>query len=129
MKEPFEWQLISAIAIAGAFGAIARYYCSSLQLPFGPTSSTLIVNMTGSLLIGFLFGWGIFQTELSPLLKVAVTTGFLGSFTTFSSFSIENAEMIQRGEWAMMFYNVIIQVILGIILATIGLLIGIRCSH
>ncbi len=129
MKGTIEWHLITAIAIGGAFGAVARYYCAQITLPFGIESSTLLVNLTGSLLLGLFFGISIFQIELSPLLKMAITTGFFGSFTTFSTFSLENAQMIEKGDWSIMILNILLQVVLGIGLAWSGLFIGLRCSQ
>ena len=89
------------IGLGGAFGAVSRYVASGWVqtftggfFPWG----TMTVNVGGSLALGFLMIW--FQsTASSPELRDLVTVGFLGSFTTFSTFSYETAAMLRDGEW------------------------------
>ena len=87
-------------AFGGAIGSILRYAVSGLDFKISNgifPSSTLIVNLAGSLIIGFL--WGLFERfEFSPLLRVFLFVGILGGFTTFSSFSLENLNLLRDGE-------------------------------
>jgi CrcB protein len=90
-----------AVALGGALGAVARYLASGwLQdvtrgfFPWG----TFGVNVAGSLLLGFALVW-LQGTVASAEVRALITIGFLGSFTTFSTFSYETVAMLRDGEW------------------------------
>ncbi len=92
---------VLAVAFGGAFGAVARYLASGwIQdasgsfFPWG----TMGVNLAGSLLLGFGMVW-LQGTVTSAEVRALVTIGFLGSFTTFSTFSYETVAMLRDGEW------------------------------
>ena len=113
------------IAIGGAAGALSRYGVGQAarllgaEFPWG----TLCVNMVGSFLIGLIAGA---QMELSDsprmrLLTALVVTGFLGAFTTFSAFSLENVSLVRREQLALAAANVLANCILGLLLAFVGL--------
>lgn len=98
--------LISGIAIfvGAGLGALLRWALGhSLNAAF-PTLplGTLVANVLGGLLMGFALGAFAQYETLSPTLRLALTTGFLGGLTTFSTFSAESATMLLRGElrWA-----------------------------
>jgi CrcB protein len=89
------------VGIGGAVGAVCRYAVSGwiqdLAGGFFPWG-TLVVNVMGSLLLGFALAW--LQTTMSSSeLREFVTIGLLGSFTTFSTFSFEALAMLRDGEW------------------------------
>jgi CrcB protein len=88
------------VALGGAIGSMLRYTVSGLDFKFTNglfPESTLIVNLSGSLVIGVL--WGVFERfDFSPLLSVFIFVGILGGFTTFSSFSLENLHLIKNGD-------------------------------
>jgi len=96
-------QLIFAIAAGGALGAVARHYASHVVavsvgdrgFPFG----TFAVNIIGSLLMGVLISAFALKFQASQELRAFLTVGLLGGFTTFSTFSLEGALLIQRGDW------------------------------
>ena len=110
------------IAVGGAVGALLRYWVSgvtcrmlSSSFPWG----TLAVNLIGSLIIGFL--WGLSETVVfSQNLKLFVFIGMLGSFTTFSTFSLENLNLLRDGEYWLVFANISASIIFGLILAAAG---------
>ena len=91
------------LALLGSLGVGARYFVSlSLsrsfpQFPYG----TLLVNLMGCLIIGLLYsaedklGW------MSSEVRVAVTVGFLGALTTFSSFTLDTLKLVEKGAWGM----------------------------
>ena len=117
------------IALAGALGALARYYVGGLAqrglgtaFPYG----TLIANLVGSFVIGFIMQVGL-DTDLIPkTARVAVTIGFLGAFTTFSTFSYETLGYLKDGAWISGILNVIANVIPGIASVLLGALLARR---
>ena len=92
---------ILVVAAGGAVGAVARYAASGwvqdLSAGFFPWG-TFVVNAAGSFLLGFSLVW-LQSTMASAELRQLVTIGFLGSFTTFSTFSYEAVAMLRDGEW------------------------------
>lgn len=92
---------VVAVALGGALGAVSRYLLGSWiqsmsggSFPWG----TWTVNVLGSLLLGFAMVW-LTETLASAELRLFVAMGFLGSFTTFSTFSFETVELIREGLW------------------------------
>ena len=89
------------IGLGGALGAISRYLTSgwvqTLSESFFPWG-TMAVNVLGSLVLGFLMVW-LQSTAASAEVRSLITVGFLGSFTTFSTFSYETSVMLRDGEW------------------------------
>ena len=107
-----------AVLVGGAFGAICRYILSGfvysiVRQPTFPYAN-LIVNISGSFLIGLLAE--LFDTRLlvSPLTRVALLTGVLGGYTTFSSFSFETFALLRDGEYWLASLNVSTSVLLGL---------------
>jgi len=89
------------IGLAGAVGAVSRYVTSgwvqTLTGGFFPWG-TMAVNVAGSFVLGFVMVW-FRSTTTSAELRDLITVGFLGSFTTFSTFSYETSAMLRDGEW------------------------------
>jgi CrcB protein len=81
---------------------------------------TFAVNALGSLLLGFLFVWLIERSTAGELLRLAITVGFLGAFTTFSTYSLESIRLLQEGALGMAAANVMGQVIVCLMLTWIG---------
>ena len=114
------------LAAGGAIGTVFRYALSGLTyrvfdsvFPWG----TLFVNLSGSLVIGLL--WGFFEIESLPSnLRSFVFIGILGGFTTFSTFTLESFSMFRDGELKLAISNVLVNNILGIALVFAGFLIS-----
>lgn len=109
------------IAAAGALGAVARYGLSGWiqdRTAFFPWG-TLVVNVPGSFLLGFAFRY-LEGTTLPPEWRQAATIGFLGAFTTFSTFSYEAVAMAQDGDWAAAGAYVSASVGLGLVAVVAG---------
>jgi len=110
------------IGAGSAIGGILRYAVSgavhrvlSGEFPFG----TMVVNLSGSLIVGFL--WGLFETAaVSRDVRIFLLIGILGSFTTFSTFSLENMNLFLSREYGYFLINIIATVILGLAFVFIG---------
>ena len=89
-----------AIAVGGAFGSVARYALglalerNDSRLPW----ATLAVNVTGSLLLGILARW-FTASDASPALRLGLMVGVCGGYTTFSTFSLEAARLLEMGAY------------------------------
>lgn len=111
------------IGVGGFFGAISRFFVSTQVqklsnsfFPFG----TLTVNMLGCLLIGFLFG-AVNSTQLFSLsVKHLLNTGFIGAFTTFSTFGYETFILIRDKKFIQALANILIQIVVGILAISLG---------
>jgi CrcB protein len=111
------------LAAAGALGAVARYGVSLAALrwlPEGFPYGTLCVNLLGCFLLGAVTELTLDEGWLAPEVRVIVGTGFLGAFTTFSTFGVETFRAIEVGEWGVAAANVAINVVAGVALAAAG---------
>ena len=106
-----------SIALGGALGACARYGVGHLAIrllgpgyPFG----TLIVNILGSFLMGVLIEYMALRWSPSQEMRVFLVTGFLGAFTTFSTFSLDVAVQVQKGDYFTAGGYIALSVILSI---------------
>ena len=101
------------ICLGSAVGGGARYLLSGWLLKlFGPAFpyGTLTVNVLGSFLIGGLMYAGMEAAALSTTLRLALTTGVMGGFTTYSTFSYETLRFFQDGRWGIAVANVLVHV-------------------
>ncbi len=90
------------LAVFGALGTLTRYaLAGAVQARTGPgfPAGTLVVNLIGSFLLGGLTQYALHRLSIPPEWRVAITMGFLGAFTTFSTFSWETAKLLEDGEW------------------------------
>ncbi|HED0492145.1 TPA: fluoride efflux transporter CrcB [Campylobacter jejuni] len=113
------------VGFGGFIGAILRMLSINLVNKFFPYSisfGTLFVNVLGSFIIGLLFSYAQ-NKGLSPLLKSFISTGFLGAFTTFSTFSYENLLLLQSGNYFNFALNIILNVFLCLFAAWLGFVI------
>src|SRR5215469_8910430 len=119
------FQLYLAVAVGGALGSVARFFVSGLVAnSFGGTFpwGTLIVNVSGSFVIGF------FATLTGPdgrllvsgTVRQFVMVGICGGYTTFSSFSIQTLSLMRDGEWFDVGANVLASVVLCLLFVWIG---------
>jgi CrcB protein len=114
------------VLIGGGIGALLRYISSQYinaisgaPFPLG----TLFVNITGSLIIGFVFN--IFQTHAVSIgLRLFLITGFLGGFTTFSAYSLETAQYLLNGNIKQAMLNIALNNIVCLLFAIIGIWIS-----
>lgn len=115
-------QLI-AIASGGAIGAVARFLVSNQVYAWfgrGFPYGTLVVNVLGSLLMGLLSVWFLERSIADPLWRAAVLVGFLGAFTTFSTFSLETFVLIENGELLRAVVNMLASVSVCVVSVWVG---------
>jgi len=116
-----------SVALGGALGASARYGVGTLMLRLlGPAFpwATLTVNVVGALALGLLIEALALKYSISPELRVMLVTGFLGGFTTFSAFSLDTANMIERHAYGPAAAYVIASVLLSVGALFAGMIIG-----
>lgn len=119
---------ITLIFIGAGLGGVLRYGVSSgvyhlvnKNFPYG----TLVVNISGSFLMGFLFILTLERFQnIAPQLRAFLLIGFLGGYTTFSSFSIETINLIENASWFPAILNILLSTILCLIAAWIGVILG-----
>jgi len=91
-----------AVAIGAALGGVSRYYvASALQQRLGATFpwGTLVVNVSGSLLLGVLIRYALATPTMGAEIRALLTTGFCGGYTTFSTYSYETATLLEDGQY------------------------------
>lgn len=107
---------VLSVALGGALGAVARYWLSGWlntsdsKIPWG----TLSANVLGSFLMGVMFVLILEKAKLPPEMRPLLMTGFLGAFTTFSSFSLETLTLLHEGHIIAALFYVILSVTLCI---------------
>lgn len=115
------------IAAGGALGAMLRYYLGGTILgragaPF-PTA-TFVINITGSFILGFFLTLATERWHLGPNLRLAVAVGFIGAYTTFSTFEYETARLLEGGELVRALLYVALSVIVGFMAVRAGILLA-----
>lgn len=116
-------RLFWAVAIGAATGGVSRYYLASfIQQRAGPgfPVGTFVINITGSLLLGFLFRYALQSGTVSEELRMFLTTGFCGGYTTFSTFSYDTLTLLHDGEYGRAGAYVVGSVVLSLIAVFIG---------
>ncbi len=115
---------IVVVALGGAIGATMRYGVNVGTVHYlghGYPWGTMIVNILGSFLMGIMIGKFAQMNQVSPELKALLTTGFLGAFTTFSTFSLDFITLWNRDAMLQAFGYMMFSVILGILALALGL--------
>jgi len=119
------------VAIGGALGSMARYGIGNLILEKSRSVfpwHTLIINVTGSFVIGILGALTIPEGKMTPQSQVFTTqlliTGVCGGYTTFSSFSLQTLSLIRDGQWFYAAGNILLSVILCMVAVWIGYVLG-----
>jgi len=116
--------LYLAIIIAGGLGALVRFFVVRLAVNLSWTAipyGTLLVNVIGSFLMGYLSWMLVQKWQVSKELQIIVLTAFLGGFTTFSAFSLEMVTLLEQGgNWRAVIY-LLSQIVLCIGMCAFGL--------
>jgi fluoride exporter len=127
MRYLIEWKAYLWISIGALLGANLRYFLtriitrySDAAFPYG----TLIINVTGSLLLGFFLAWTTERVLADPLWRLLVAVGFCGSYTTFSSFAFETMAYFEQGHWVLFATNILANNVLCLIAVLVGAVIA-----
>lgn len=124
----YMWYNLLSLVVGGSMGILSRYgvvLWLGRQHWLGFPASTFTVNMVGSLLIGFLWGW-LDVPQMPDTLKNFLFVGFLGGFTTFSTFALEVMQRFQSGDLKAALLYVLLSNVLGVLMAFAGLWLGTR---
>ncbi|MFO7812079.1 MAG: fluoride efflux transporter CrcB [Pelovirga sp.] len=115
------------IGLFGGFGCIARYLLTiwtqqlaGRDFPYG----TVLVNVLGSFLLGLLLTLGVRQFPVSPDIRLGLAVGFLGGFTTFSTFSYQTLMLLEEGNHWPAVANVVLNVSLSLAAVFAGMLVA-----
>jgi len=118
---------VVAIAIAGGLGALARYGLEGFvsrrtkgAFPWG----TFVVNISGAFALGLIFTLATERWGLPAWLRSALTIGFLGAYTTFSTFSLETYRLVEDGAYGLALANVVGSVAAGLTAVYAGVVLG-----
>ena len=118
LMKDFAW-----LALAGAVGTVSRYALSGWAQRLGGERfpwGTLSVNLAGCFLFGLVFALAEERFVIPGRLRLIILTGFMGAFTTFSTFSFETAGMLRDDQWLPALANVTVQNVGGIALVLLG---------
>lgn len=119
------------IGIFGGLGCVARYLASGWvyqlagrNLPYG----TLFVNVVGSFLLALLMVLGLRSAFFSPEIRMGLAVGFMGGFTTFSTFSYETLRLLEDGSFWQAGVNILLNIVLCLCFAILGALVARQLS-
>ena len=117
---------ITLIGVGGAFGAITRHLVNQMAITQLNSSlmGTFIVNISGSFVLGILAGVLSSYPNLSEETRLFMAVGFLGSYTTFSTFSLATIQLLEKGDLFNALINIGSTIIIGLMAAIAGLIIG-----
>ena len=116
-----------AVAFGGALGALSRYWMYNAWIRFSESQFpyvTLIVNVIGSLLIGVTFVQLLERTHNGLEWRNIINVGFLGAFTTFSTFSLDALGLLEQGEISLAIIYIISSVVICILAAWLGIAVA-----
>jgi CrcB protein len=120
-------KLFWAIAIGAAAGGVSRFYLTvAMQQRFGDGFpwGTLLINITGSLLLGFIIRYATATPSMSLELRLMLTTGFCGGYTTFSAYSYETAVMLENGSYGRAAIYSLGSVVFGLLAVFAGFMLA-----
>lgn len=120
-------ETILIIGLGGFVGANLRYWVAGwIAERLGQTFpwGTLLINLSGSLLLGLFIGWSAQQITLDPRIRMLIAIGFLGAYTTFSTYANESILLLESGDWLGTIGNILGTNLVCLLGAIIGLAVG-----
>ena len=121
------WQKLLLLCVAGAAGTLARYFLAGIVQRLHPYDfpwGTLAVNAIGCLLFGLVWSLADGRHIITPATRAIILVGFMGAFTTFSTFAFETSQLLERGELLSAGGNMLLSNVVCIVLVFAGIAIG-----
>lgn len=123
------FSLLLLVGIAGAAGALSRYLLGTLIQRAAPASATFpfgtfVVNVLGCFLFGLAWALADQRGMLSPDARFVILTGFMGAFTTFSTFIFDSNTLLQSQQMPLAIVNIAGQVVIGLLCLLAGIALG-----
>lgn len=115
------------ISIGAVLGANLRYWVgdwAAQRFGSGFPYGTLLINLSGSFLLGLIISMSMENFIIDPRLRLLLTIGFLGSYTTFSTYAYESIALISQGQWGLGLFNLLGSSLLGAFFAILGIWLG-----
>ena len=115
------------VGLGGFAGAVLRWSVDGWISERNPTAfpfGTLVINLTGSFALGVLFAWVVERNVLPPDVRLPLMVGFLGAYTTFSTFMLESWRLVEEGAYALAAANLVGSVGSGWSPSSLGLAVG-----
>jgi CrcB protein len=127
MRTFIDWKTYAWISLGALFGANLRYLVSTIvrkvtgsSFPYG----TLLINISGSMVLGFFLIWTTERVLANPLWRSLVAVGFCGSYTTFSSYAFETMAYFEQGHWTLFAANILANNVLCLVAVLAGAVIA-----
>jgi len=127
MRTLIEWKSYAWISVGAILGANLRFLLGKIvtrytdaAFPYG----TLLINLTGSLLLGFFLIWTTERVLADPMWRLLVAIGFCGSYTTFSSYAFETMAYFEQGHWTMFAANILANNLLSLGAVLVGAILA-----
>lgn len=118
---------VVCLVLGGSIGTLCRYIVNGVAVRYfsgGLPAGTLVVNLIGCLLVGFVIALPEERLLINDQMKILIVVGFLGAFTTFSTFMLEIANLIQNGHTLKAGVYTAVSIVVGFILVRIGIWLG-----
>ncbi len=112
------------VGVAGALGAMTRLGISQLFARTAFPIGTLLINITGSFLLGWFLTYAGARLGISDHVRIAIAVGFIGAYTTFSTFTYESMRMIEDGTFGRALLYIGSSLLLGLLAVSVGILVG-----
>jgi fluoride exporter len=127
MRTLIEWRPYLWVSLGGILGVNLRYFLSRIITRFSDAAfpyGTLVINVTGSLVLGFFLAWTTERVLADPRWRLLVAIGFCGSYTTFSGYAFETMSYFQQGHWTLFVTNILANNVLCLVAILAGAMIA-----
>jgi len=127
MQFLINWKAYLWVSLGGILGVNLRYFLSRIITRFTDAAfplGTLLINVTGSLVLGFFLMWTTERVFADPKWRLLVAVGFCGSYTTFSGYAFETMSYFEQGHWTLFASNILANNILSLGAVIVGAMIA-----